>query len=43
MLHDKKSDSAGFSAVFVEEIGKATVKTVTFAEMKTILEGAWQA
>ena len=43
MQHDKKSNSAGFSAVFVEEIGKGTVKTVTFEEMKTILEGAWQA
>ena len=43
MQHDKKSDSTGFSAVFVEEIGKAYVKTISFEEMKTILEGAWQA
>lgn len=42
MQHDKKSNSAGFSAVFVEEIGKASVKTISFEEMKTILEGAWQ-
>ena len=42
MQHDKKSNSAGFSAVFVEEIGKAYAKNITFAEMKTILEGAWQ-
>ena len=43
MQHDKKSDSTGFSAVFVEEIGKAYAKTISFDEMKTILEGAWQA
>ena len=43
MQHDKKSNSAGFSAVFVEGIGKAYAKNITFAEMKTILEGAWQA
>ena len=42
MQHDKKSNSSGFSAVFVEEIGKAYAKNITFAEMKTILEGAWQ-
>ena len=42
MQHDKKSNSAGFSAVFVEKIGKAYAKNITFAEMKTILEGAWQ-
>jgi len=41
MQHDKKSDSAGFSAVFVEEIGKAYTKTVPFEQMKTILKGAW--
>jgi len=41
MQHDKKSNSSGFSAVFVEKIGKAYAKTITFAEMKTILEGAW--
>ena len=43
MQHDKKSNSDGFSAVFVEEIGKGAVKTVTFAQMKDILEGAWKA
>ena len=43
MQHDKKSDSTGFSAVFVEEIGKAYTKTISFDEMRTILEGAWQA
>ena len=43
MQHDKKSNSTGFSAVFVEEIGKGTVMSVSFAQMKTILEGAWQA
>ena len=43
MQHDKKSNSAGFSAVFVDEPGKAYAKNITFAEMKTILEGAWQA
>ncbi len=43
MQHDKKSNDSGFSAVFVEEPGKAFAKTVTFAEMKAILEGAWQA
>ena len=43
MQHDKKSNSTGFSAVFVEEIGKAYAKTISFEEMKTILEGAWQA
>lgn len=42
MQHDKKSDSTGFSAVFVEEIGKAYAKSITFEQMKTILEGAWQ-
>ena len=42
MQHDKKSNSAGFSAVFVDEPGKAYAKNITFAEMKTILEGAWQ-
>ena len=41
MQHDKKSDSAGFSAVFVEEIGKAYTKNVSFEQMKTILKGAW--
>ena len=43
MQHDKKSDSTGFSAVFVEKIGKAYAKNISFADMKTILEGAWQA
>lgn len=43
MLHDKKSNSGGFSAVFVEEPGKGHVKNVSFAEMRAILEGAWQA
>lgn len=43
MQHDKKSSSVGFSAVFVDEPGKAYAKNITFAEMKTILEGAWQA
>ena len=43
MQHDKKSNSTGFSAVFVEEIGKAYAKTISFDDMKTILEGAWQA
>ena len=43
MQHDKKSNSTGFSAVFVDEIGKAYTKTVTFEQMKTILEGAWKA
>ncbi len=43
MQHDKKSTDAGFSAVFVEKPGEAYTKTVTFAQMKTILEGAWQA
>ena len=43
MLHDKKSNSGGFSAVFVEEPGKGYVKNVSFAEMRAILEGAWQA
>lgn len=42
MQHDKKSNSTGFSAVFVEEIGKAYAKTISFDDMKTILEGAWQ-
>ena len=42
MQHDKKSNSSGFSAVFVDEPGKAYAKNITFAEMKTILEGAWQ-
>ena len=42
MQHDKKSNSAGFSAVFVDQPGKAYAKNITFAEMKTILEGAWQ-
>ncbi len=43
MQHDKKSNSSGFSAVFVEKPGQGFVKQVSFAEMKTILEGAWQA
>lgn len=43
MQHDKKSNTTGFSAVFVEEIGKGTVKTVPHAQMKDLLEGAWQA
>ena len=43
MQHDKKSNSTGFSAVFVDETGKAYTKTVTFEQMKTILEGAWKA
>ena len=42
MQHDKKSNSTGFSAVFVEEIGKAYAKNISFEEMKSILEGAWQ-
>ena len=42
MQHDKKSNSAGFSAVFVDEPGKAYAKNITFEQMKTILEGAWQ-
>ena len=42
MQHDKKSNSSGFSAVFVDQPGKAYAKNITFAEMKTILEGAWQ-
>ena len=42
MQHDKKSNSAGFFAVFVDEPGKAYAKNITFTEMKTILEGAWQ-
>ena len=42
MQHDKKSNSTGFSAVFVEKIGKAYAKTISFDDMKTILEGAWQ-
>ena len=43
MQHDKKSSSSGFSAVFVENPGQGFVKQVSFAEMKAILEGAWQA
>ncbi|MBQ4578949.1 MAG: 3-dehydroquinate synthase [Clostridia bacterium] len=43
MQHDKKSDFSGFSAVFVEKPGEGYVKQVSFDEMKTILEGAWQA
>lgn len=43
MQHDKKSSSSGFSAVFVEKPGQGFVKQVSFAEMKAILEGAWQA
>ena len=43
MSHDKKSTASGFSAVFVDELGKGCVKQVTFEEMKAILEGAWQA
>ena len=43
MGHDKKSNSSGFSAVFVDEPGKGYVKQVTFEEMNAILEGAWQA
>ena len=43
MRHDKKSDSSGFSAVFVEKPGEGYVKQVSFEEMKAILEGAWQA
>ncbi len=43
MLHDKKSDDTGFSAVFVDEPGKASIRSVSFAQMKTILEGGWQA
>lgn len=42
MQHDKKSNSSGFSAVFVDEPGKAYAKNITFEQMKTILEGAWQ-
>ena len=43
MQHDKKSSSSGFSAVFVEKPGQGFVKQVSFAEVKAILEGAWQA
>ena len=43
MQHDKKSNSSGFSAVFVEEPGKGYVKQISFEEMNTILEGAWRA
>ena len=43
MQHDKKSSSSGFFAVFVEKPGQGFVKQVSFAEMKAILEGAWQA
>ncbi len=43
MLHDKKSNSSGFSAVFVEKPGEASTKTVTFEQMRAILEGAWRA
>ena len=43
MQHDKKSSFSGFSAVFVEKPGQGFVKQVSFAEMKAILEGAWQA
>lgn len=43
MQHDKKSNSSGFSAVFVENPGEGFVKQVSFEDMKTILEGAWQA
>ena len=43
MQHDKKSNSTGFSAVFVDEPGKAYAKNITFEQMKTILEGAWNA
>lgn len=43
MQHDKKSSSSGFSAVFVEKPGEGSVKQISFEEMKTILEGAWQA
>jgi 3-dehydroquinate synthase len=43
MQHDKKSNSSGFSAVFVEKPGEGFVKQVSFEEMKAILEGAWQA
>lgn len=43
MQHDKKSNSTGFSAVFVDEPGKAYAKNITFDQMKAILEGAWQA
>ncbi|MBQ6711603.1 MAG: 3-dehydroquinate synthase [Clostridia bacterium] len=43
MQHDKKRSSSGFSAVFVEKPGQGFVKQVSFAEMKAILEGAWQA
>ena len=42
MQHDKKSNSSGFSAVFVEKPGEGTIKQITFDEMKAILEGAWQ-
>ena len=43
MQHDKKSNAKGFSAVFVEEPGEGFVKNITFEEMRTLLEGAWQA
>ncbi len=41
MLHDKKSSDKGFSAVFVEQPGQAFIKTVTFEQMKTIVESGW--
>lgn len=42
MRHDKKSNAKGFSAVFVDEIGKAYSREVSFEEMNEILEGAWR-
>ena len=42
MRHDKKSNAKGFSAVFVDEIGKAYSREVSFAQMNEILEGAWR-
>jgi len=42
MQHDKKSNAKGFSAVFLDEPGKAYTKEVTYEEMREILEGAWR-
>ncbi len=42
MKHDKKSNAKGFSAVFLDEPGKAYAKDVTYDEMRDILEGAWR-
>lgn len=42
MKHDKKSNAKGFSAVFVDEVGKAYAKEITYDAMREILEGAWR-